>query len=391
MHCTDPEELLYAAKVSLWMRCLVLAAIMVEINYRVDYGTVSHLPNIISILSFSAFNGFTLFLVHRKKAVTPLHLGGLSIMDVAMVSFGVFLSGGFSSPYFPTYYFVVATISWVFTSPRLGFLWTTLVVVVYIILSVAVDPGINIAEQEEKHLIWRILAMYVVGGVVSLIARFQRTRRRRGMERERELQRQRVEISKTIHDTTAQSAYMIVLGLETAMELADKNNQELIAKLQATADLSISAMWELKHPINGGQIFKGKELGHVLKAHAETFTAITSVPAELVQRGPEPSLSQITRSLLFSIAHNALTNALRHSHATKVTIELDFRKEGLRMSLTDDGVGLPDDYSGRGHGFKNMRAYARRLGGRLNIGAGKDGRGTAVTCVVQYNLYSGGQ
>ena len=158
------------------------------------------------------------------------------------------------------------------------------------------------------------------------------------------MQRQRIELSQTIHDTTAQWAYMIGLGVEGAMELVDESNEELRAKLRLVAELSRSAMWELRHPIDGGQIFRGEELGEVLEAHASTFTVITSVPAELVQRGREPPLSIIERSLLFSIAHNALTNVIRHAGASEVVIGLDCDGEKLRLSVSDDGTGLPEDY-----------------------------------------------
>ena len=43
--------------------------------------------------------------------------------------------------------------------------------------------------------------------------------------------------------------------------------------------------------------------------------------------------------------------------------ELDFGEDTLRLSVSDDGIGLPDDYDQRGHGFANMRANAERLGG----------------------------
>ena len=149
---------------------------------------------------------------------------------------------------------------------------------------------------------------------------------------------------------------MIGLGLETAIELAnaqdDENRDELIAKLEATHALSKSTMWELRHPIDGGPIFEGRELGRVLRSHASTFTTITSIPTELVQSGKEPRLSTVTRGLLFSIAHNAMTNAFRHSYAGKVTITLSFDGDGLRMSVSDGGIGLPDDYEDRGHGFR---------------------------------------
>jgi signal transduction histidine kinase len=102
----------------------------------------------------------------------------------------------------------------------------------------------------------------------------------------------------------------------------------------------------------------------------------------LVQHGQEPPLTVEARSLLFSIAHNALTNAFRHSGAGWVLVELNFGEESLRLSVSDDGIGLPQGYAERGHGFANMRANAQRLGGTLAVEPkGPDG-GARVACVI---------
>ena len=308
-----------------------------------------------------------------------------------MISFSTSISGGFNSPYFVVYYFAVAVFAYVFTAPRLVLPWTTLVAGIYSVLSFTVEPVLDIAAKEEQHLFYRVLVLYAVAAVVSIISGLERESRRKGLERERELQRQRIELSQTIHDTTAQWAYMIGLGVEGAMELADETQEELRAKLRLVAELSRSAMWELRHPIDGGQIFRGEELGEVLEVHAATFAVITSVPAELVQHGREPPLSTIDKSLLFSIAHNALTNVIRHAGASRVVIGLDWGDEELRLTVCDDGAGLPEDYEARGHGFRNMRADAGRMGGRLEVKSDRDGGGTTVTCVVPCGNLRGGE
>ena len=127
---------------------------------------------------------------------------------------------------------------------------------------------------------------------------------------------------------------MIGLGIETAIELAnaqnDEGRDELIAKLEAVHALSKSTMWELRHPIDAGPIFEGREFGRVLRSHASTFTSITSIPTGVEQSGREPRLSTVTRGMLFSIAHNAMTNAFRHSRAGRVATTLSFDGDGLR-------------------------------------------------------------
>ena len=69
--------------------------------------------------------------------------------------------------------------------------------------------------------------------------------------------------------------------------------------------------------------------------------------------------------------------------AGRVLVGLDFGEDELRLSVSDDGVGLPGDYEGRGHGFANMRAYAERLGGCLIVEPRGPEGGASVTCVTQ--------
>ena len=388
---TDPEELRHAAQVSLWVRWLVMVFCLLEVNYRVEYGALSHVLNNCYVLGFMVANGYVHYLIRRKGEAKPAWLLGLSAMDLAGISVSVSLSGGFNSPYFPLYYFAVAMFAWVFTAPRLTLSWTTLVVAVYSMLSVFVEPGLDLAVKEEKHLAYRVVALYAVSAAVSIITGFGRERRRRGLERERELHRQRIEISQSIHDTTAQWAYMIGLGVDSAMELADESNGRLREKLQQTSELSRSAMWELRHPIDGGQIFRGERLGDVLEAHAATFTVITSIPTEFTLQGTEPPLSTITKSHLFAIAHNALTNVMRHARADRVAITLECTDDRLLLSVSDDGIGLSPGYETRGHGFRNMRAVSQRMGGRLEVESRGTGGGTTVACIVPNRSLIGGE
>ena len=149
-----------------------------------------------------------------------------------------------------------------------------------------------------------------------------------------------------------------------------------MAKLRLAADLSRSAMWELETPHRRRADIPGeRSWARSWEAHAGTFTVITSVPAEFVQHGTEPDLPTITKSLLFSIAHNALTNVVWYAEAKKVVIGLDCTDDRLRLSVSDDGIGLPPDHEARGHGFRNMagrrREDERRPGGEVRRDRGR--------------------
>ena len=150
-------------------------------------------------------------------------------------------------------------------------------------------------------LVVRVVVMYTVVVSVNLVARFERSGRLRATERERSLQQERIDLSQSIHDTAAQSVYMISLGVESARSLAGDSNTRLSETLEATSHLSRSVMWELRRSIDVGRIFEGRDLGSVLRAHTGTFQRITSVPTRMVQSGVEPSLGVNTRSRLFSV------------------------------------------------------------------------------------------
>ena len=388
------DDLRYSLRIAVWVRWFVAIAWLVQHNYRPDFDSGVYVPNMLLVLSLLAFNGYVHYRIHTNRALTWHWAAALSAMDVSAVTAGLAISGGFNNGFFVLYYPAIATFAVVFASFRLSFAWVSMVAVLYAALSLVVDPTVDFDAKMEKVLFIRIVTMFAVVAAVNLIMRLERTRRAEAVERERQLQQERIELSQTIHDTIAQSAYMIGLGLETAIELAssrnDEDRDELLAKLSATHALSKSTMWELRHPIDIGPIFEGRELSRVLRSHASTFTTITSIRTDLDQSGREPEISTVSKRLLFSIAHNAMTNAYRHSHADRVRISLSFEAHRLRMSVVDDGVGLPTDYEERGHGFARMKADTERMGGTLETSAGAEGRGTVVSCTILLDAVRGG-
>ena len=379
----SPDELRYPATIFVWVRWLVVTASVVELVYRPVFAYSTYATYLLCLALLMSFNGYVHYRVHSDRTPSLHWMLALCALDVALITAAMAVAGGFSHFFFYLlYYPALAWFAVFFSSFKLSFAWVTLVAILYTMVSLTAGEGLDFEARDEKALFARIVVMYAVVASVNLVARSERIKRQQAVERERELQRQRIEMSQTIHDTTAQSAYMLGLGLEDAMEGVGSTNPALAGKLEALWDLSKSTMWTLRQPIEGGQIFSGSTLTEVLKAHADTFTIISSIAAELVQRGVEPELSTTQRSLLFSIAHNALTNAYRHSNAEAVIISLEFSKDRLSLSVSDNGEGLPEGYDTRGHGFRNMKADAERMGGTLEVKS--NGSGTTVSCTVPY-------
>ena len=381
---TDPGVVLYATWISVWGRWFIWLVGVFLIAYRPGFWYPEDVEYLAIPVLLFVVNGLVHYRLLSSRPVTWRWLLFLGAMDVALTTFGVVIGGGFTSFIFLAYYPALAILAVVFSSLWLSLAWTTAAAVAYVVVCLMAGSGLDLDAGKEKVLVARLAVLYTVVLGTGLITRFERIRWHTAVSGERQLRRERIELSQTIHDTTAQTAYMIGLGIHRARQLVDESNEELVAALDATSDLSRSAMWEVRGPIDAGHILEGRELGRVLWSHCATFERITGVPAEMAQSGTEPPLATETRSRLFSIAHNALTNAFLHARPGRVEVRLAFEADQIRLSVSDDGVGLPDDYGQRGRGFHGMRMDAERMGGALIVESGDGGGGTTIACVVPH-------
>ena len=68
---------------------------------------------------------------------------------------------------------------------------------------------------------------------------------------------------------------------------------------------------------------------------------------------------------------------------------MSFDAHRTSLSVSEDGVGLPDGHAQRGRGFNGMRADAEQMGGTLTVESAR-GAGTTVTCVVPHETVDEG-
>lgn len=87
---------------------------------------------------------------------------------------------------------------------------------------------------------------------------------------------------------------------------------------------------------------------------------------------------------LYRIAQEAVANAAKHGRATEVTMSLGNIEGRVELTVEDNGMGLPPDFTGGsgGMGLRVMQYRAGLIGGTLHIGAGTGG-GVVITCAIE--------
>jgi PAS domain S-box-containing protein len=84
---------------------------------------------------------------------------------------------------------------------------------------------------------------------------------------------------------------------------------------------------------------------------------------------------------LFYIAQEAVNNAVRHSGARTITIELLKRKESIQLRVSDDGAGIPENRPKAGIGLQIMQYRAKMIGASFDI---KSDAGSGTTVQAQF-------
>lgn len=171
--------------------------------------------------------------------------------------------------------------------------------------------------------------------------------------------KERERISATLHDALGHRLTTIGLSLDYALRIPDAEKRDSeIAHARASVSealqemrATVRAMKPAAHP--------DENIESALSHLAESF-ATTSLDVEFSHavHTPQAKYSTEERMLMLHFCQEALTNVLRHSHATKAQIVLDDRT----LAVTDNGIGTtgPEAF-----GITSLRERAAGLGGEI--------------------------
>jgi two-component system sensor histidine kinase UhpB len=181
--------------------------------------------------------------------------------------------------------------------------------------------------------------------------------------------------SHELHDELGQSLTAVKTNL-TALEAGGAFQRERLGDCLRLVDEAIGNVRQMSQLLRPTILDDfGLEAG--LRWLAEGFATRTGIDVKVESSWPG-RLADETETHLFRIAQEALTNVARHAGAKHVTVSLGPDAGGVRLTIQDDGRGLPPEAKKpRGLGLIGIRARARSAGGEAEIRS-KPGEGVVI-------------
>ncbi len=198
---------------------------------------------------------------------------------------------------------------------------------------------------------------------------------------------ERNRMARDIHDTLAQGFTGVIVQLEAAEDaLLSSEHEEADKHLRRAADLARQSLNEARRSVRAlrPQALEDTTFWDALKANIKNTTAGTSLHTEFQLRGKLRELPRTVQENLLRIGQEALTNTLKHAHASHFETRLTFNTNDVRLELHDNGDGFRPNDQNDGFGLAGMRERVEQIGGILNVTSSRGG-GTSVVVVSPYN------
>jgi two-component system sensor histidine kinase UhpB len=191
---------------------------------------------------------------------------------------------------------------------------------------------------------------------------------------------ERLRVARELHDEIGQTLTAVTIQAESA---ADGDPALAPAALRRVADAVRDSLDEVRRIARELRPEALDDLG-LVNALIALCNRIGAQDGPVVRRelqGKLPTLSPDVELVIYRIAQESLTNALRHSGARSVTVSLVADAETVTLRVVDDGKGMPAHLPPGTAGISGMRERALLVGGRLSIES-RPNQGTEVELSV---------
>ncbi|MBY0504467.1 MAG: hypothetical protein K2X03_11185 [Bryobacteraceae bacterium] len=195
---------------------------------------------------------------------------------------------------------------------------------------------------------------------------------------------ERIRIAQELHDTVVQAISGSTMIVENATEKVPDSMPVVKGSLLRALDQLDLALSQSRTALAGlrDTVSDVNDLPRALAAIQAQHRS--SAEVSLSVTGESDALDPLVRYEVFRIASEAIANAMQHSDARSIQVDISY-VDGLRLTVRDDGRGVEEDLlvQGRkGHfGIRGMKERAKQIGASLDLFS-RPGHGTEVRLAV---------
>ena len=203
---------------------------------------------------------------------------------------------------------------------------------------------------------------------------------------------ERRKISRELHDEVVQTLVGInveLAALSTAASLGPNALKSKITRTQRLVEKSVSAVHQFARELRPALL---DDLGLIpaLHAHFKNVAEREKLKIKLIAFARIEEMENAKRTVFYRVAQEALTNVIRHAHASVVTVTLSHLSGSVRMEVHDNGKSFEVSkmLSAKTNprlGLLGMRERIEMVGGTLTIDS-SPGKGTTVRAELPFTL-----
>jgi two-component system sensor histidine kinase UhpB len=235
-------------------------------------------------------------------------------------------------------------------------------------------PGANLRAGEPPSGPQEVTRLHQA--FMRMLERLEAERRRAASVALDAQEEERARVARDLHDEVNQSLTGLLLRLEAVRENAPYELADELAEVRAVANQAMQELLALARQLRPTALddlgLKAALAGHVrevdrqsaISAGFEADTALGEVPADV-------------QTVVYRVAQEAISNALRHSNADHLRVRLARNAAGIELVVDDDGRGFTFDQASGGLGLGGMRERALLVGGDLRV-TSRPQEGTSV-------------
>ena len=192
---------------------------------------------------------------------------------------------------------------------------------------------------------------------------------------------ERRRISRELHDDVNQRLAMLTLDVESLQARVPRSARVTAERLGAIRDRLV----ELSDDVHGlayglhPSVLDHLGLRAALRSHVADLQRHESIRIDLRIGDLAEPVPPAVAACLYHVAQAALRNVVKHAHASGVTVDVAPADGGVRLAVSDDGVGFAvPTRSCEGLGIVGMQERVRLAGGRFEL-ASQVGEGSRIT------------